>query len=232
MKAYLLNHTPGGSIQFGVHYQQAMPKELVDALMEQASNSGKTELYNNPTFLFNGSAGNNTEKRQRNPFELGLGKIVDFSHDFVGKKALEEYKANPKSTGVTLEWNKEDILDVYASQFRDEEPYQAFETPSNHMNIVNHQVELSIDLVFGKDGKEIGISGGRTESPWHRAMLSLASIELPYAELGTEVFVLWGDVGRRQKKIRATVVPTPYNTNYSNWTFDVNQIPRLSGKQK
>ncbi len=230
IKSYMMNHTPGGSVQFSIHYEQAMPKAIVDALMDKSADKTPGAQYDNAQFVYNGSTGTDSEIRRRNPFELGLGKVVNFDHDFIGKEALLKVRDNQTSTGVTLKWNVEDIIDVYESQFRDEVPYQPFENPSSNMNTVNHKIELSIDRVFDKNGKEIGISGGRTFSPYHQAMLSLASIELPYAQLGEEVFVLWGDPGQRQKKIRASVVPTPYNTNYSNRTFDVNTIPRWSEK--
>jgi vanillate/3-O-methylgallate O-demethylase len=44
-------------------------------------------------------------------------------------------------------------------------------------------------------------------------MLSLAVIDVSHAEPGTEVTVFWGDHGKRQKAIRATVAPAPYKTD-------------------
>ena len=34
---------------------------------------------------------------------------------------------------VTLEWNADDIADVFASQFRDEEPYKYIESPLDYV---------------------------------------------------------------------------------------------------
>jgi glycine cleavage system aminomethyltransferase T len=130
---------------------------------------------------------------------------------------------------VTLEWNYEDIADVYASQYRDEEPYFQFERPGQR-SLVNGEIEQSFDLVLNAAEEEIGISGGRTVSYYHRAMLSLASIDLKYAELGTEVIVLWGDSGCRQKRIRAQVAPLPFNTDYSNRNYDVEKVPHYCSK--
>lgn len=226
--SYMMSHTPGGSQQFGLHYVQDMDEKVLNAMMAMGTENSENAQTQ---FIYNGSAGGDLEKLHKNPFEMGLGKIIDFKHDFVGKNVLEAYRDNQKRTMVTLKWNADDIADVYASQFRDEEPYFPFGNPGQ-IGIVNGKVEISFDLVFNTNGKEIGVSGGRTVSYFHRAMLSLASIDLEYTELETEVIVLWGDLGSKQKKIRATVAPMPYNTNYSNKTFDVNNIPRLKDKHQ
>ena len=61
-----------------------------------------------------------------------------------------------------------------------------------------------------KDGRAVGVSSGRQYSYYYRAMLSLCSIDVTEGELGSEVTVLWGDPGTRQKEIRATVARFPY----------------------
>jgi vanillate/3-O-methylgallate O-demethylase len=53
-------------------------------------------------------------------------------------------------------------------------------------------------------------------------MLSLAVIDAELAAPGTQVEVIWGLPGRRQKAIRATVVPTPYKTD--NRRADLNAL--------
>ena len=57
-------------------------------------------------------------------------------------------------------------------------------------------------------------------------MLSLCSIDVAYGDLGTEAVVVWGEPGRRQKKIRATVSRFPYLDANRNETIDVEAIPR------
>jgi hypothetical protein len=52
-----------------------------------------------------------------------------------------------------------------------------------------------------------------------------------FSELDTEVFVLWGKPGTRQKKIRATVSRFPYLNEPRNDTFDVSKIPCRAGKK-
>lgn len=46
-------------------------------------------------------------------------------------------------------------------------------------------------------------------------MLSLATIDVDHAEIGTEVDVLWGAPGHRQKLIRAVVKSAPYKGDRS-----------------
>ncbi|MDR2108636.1 MAG: hypothetical protein LBP28_04140 [Coriobacteriales bacterium] len=222
--AFLLSHTPGASVQFYLHYDldySGVPYQYF----------AMTPEMNQMMVSWSGSAGKTAEGVHMNPFEVGLGNIVNFNHEFIGKEALLAYKANPKRTNVTLKWNKEDIIEVFASQFNTEsEPYQQFDLPGQ--GAVRENVILaSKDYVLNDKGEKIGISSGRTFSPFHAEMVSLAAIDLEYAQIGSELFVLWGDEGTRQKRIRATVVPTPFNTHYSNKTFDVSSIPRLSDKQ-
>ncbi len=57
-------------------------------------------------------------------------------------------------------------------------------------------------------------------------MLSFESLDRGYLELWPEAFVLGGDPGRRQMKIRARVAPFPYRQSNRNETFDVETIAR------
>ena len=203
---YMMNHTEDGFPQFNYHSDIAMPFFL---------NAGKIE----------GSGRDETS--YRNPYELTWGFCVKFDHDFVGRKALEKIAANPLRTTVTLEWNAEDVADVYRSQFEDGEPYQEFRYINDHMafgddgKIVHFQ-----DKVIDADGKYIGLSRGRSHSYYYKRMISLGTIDLAYAKEGTEVIVLWGHPGTRQKKIRAKVARFPYYNENRNQTFDVNTVPR------
>ena len=203
--AYMSSHTPGG-------YQQGQYQRHHEPPIDYLTN------------ILAGSAGPDMDKRYMNPYELGLGHVVNFNHDFIGKEALLAYlkDTGPKRTLVTLEWNAEDIADIYHSQFRDEVPYSPIDmmVPTDHGGYRGD----TMDLIFDTNGKEIGISGGRTISYFHRVMLSFGYIEEEYTSLGTDVVVLWGNVGSRQKEIRAKVVPTPYNTRFDNRTFDVEAI--------
>lgn len=222
-ESYMLSHTPGGSQQFYIHYMPDLPQECLDMYMSLDSSD-------EPDSIITGSASEHPEEFYMNPFELSLDYVCDFNRPFRGRDALLEYKKDPKRKMVTLKWNPEDLVDIYASQFEEGEPYKQIDYPGQSY-CINHGEESSFDYVLDADGNKIGISTGRTLAPWHKAMLSLASIDLAFTELGTEVYVLWGDPGTRQKKVRATVERMPYNQNYSNRTFDVEQIPHLSERE-
>lgn len=79
-----------------------------------------------------------------------------------------------------------------------------------------------------KEGREIGFSSGRAVSQTYHRMISLGFIERDLAKLGTEVVVIWGDPGSRQKEIRATVARFPYLQVERNDKVDVETIPHLS----
>lgn len=207
------------------HVEACFPTPLVDYMpavgddMEFAQFMGKRhpELSYLAQFPSSGShvqAG--PSDLYRNPTELGWGKNIAFDHEFIGRAALEVVVANPKRTMTTLVWNKEDVHDVYASLFRDETPYEYMEMPRALFD------SFAIDSVL-IDGTEVGVSTSRCYSYHFRDVISLCSIDLPFAEVGQQVEVLWGAPGRPQKVIRATVAAAPYKRD--NRRVDVNSQP-------
>ncbi len=96
-----------------------------------------------------GTLGDNLHDYYRNPIELGWGHLIDWDHEFVGKEALKKIaEANPRKP-VTLVWNVEDVLDVYASFLRDaSEPYLFMPFPRGDDEHGNFQLK-----VVDKDGK-------------------------------------------------------------------------------
>jgi glycine cleavage system aminomethyltransferase T len=142
------------------------------------------------------------------PVEMGWGRSIKFDHDFIGREALEPEVENPRRVMRTLVWNEEDVADVPASFFRkDEEPYKFMEWPREYLG------RVVADKIEDADGNLLGFATSRCYSYYFREMLSLAVIDVSHAEPGTEVTVFWGDHGRRQKAIRATVAPAPYKTD-------------------
>ena len=140
----------------------------------------------------------------RSPVELGWGKNIKFDHDFIGRAALEEEVANPRRMMRTLVWNGDDVADVHASLFRkDQTPYQFMEMPRDQRGF------MYADRVV-RNGVDVGIATSRGYSYYFREMLSLCTIDVSHAEIGTDVVVLWGEPGQRQKEIRAKVAPAPY----------------------
>ena len=116
---------------------------------------------------------------------------------------------------VTLVWNSDDVVDVYASLFRQGEPYQYMEIPTNNYGY------MWADKVL-KDGKLVGVTTSRGYSYYFRQMLSLCTIDVEHSQPGTEVTVVWGNPGERQKEIRATVAPAPYKKD--NRRIDVTRL--------
>jgi glycine cleavage system aminomethyltransferase T len=87
---------------------------------------------------------------------------------------------------------------------------------------------MRIDYVV-KDGQKIGLATGRTPAFAEGTMISLAWIDREFAVEGTEVSVLWGDIGHPQIEIRATVAQFPYyQGEYRNERFDTAEIPRTA----
>ena len=161
------------------------------------------------------------------PVELGWKSCIKFDHDFIGRSALEKIVENQTRDMVTLEWNKDDILDIYASRFEEGEPYPDMDRV-NDIIYSGPLTTLHQDRVLNEEGKDIGISSGRLYSHYYRKMISLCMIDLEYKTEGSEVVVLWGAPGTRQKKIRATVVRFPYYNENRNQVFDVEKINRIN----
>lgn len=175
-----------------------------------------------PRLSFTGSASDDENNFYVTPYDVGWGYLVNFAHDFMGKKALLEIAKNPPRKMVTLEWNTEDVGDVFMSQFRGQDvaPYDRIEWQWPFTWAVRGDYVLA-------DGKKIGVATGKTYAYYERRMVSLACIDKEYAVEGKEVTVLWGSPGHPQKEIRATVARFPYyQGEYRNETFDVEKIPR------
>ncbi|MGQ4556533.1 aminomethyl transferase family protein [Halobellus sp. GM3] len=139
----------------------------------------------------------------RSPVELGWENRIAFDHDFLGREALEAEVENPRRTLVTLVWDDADVVDVYASLFRDGEPYKFMDMPNKQ------QWKMESDRVL-VDAETVGVSTFRGYSYYFREMLSLCTIDVAHAEPGTAVTVVWGEPDGPQKEIDATVAPAPY----------------------
>jgi glycine cleavage system aminomethyltransferase T len=218
IRAYMMNHTEDGFPQAYYHFPYPWGEDK----------GFMGFLANIPGFLgspqaLRGNMGTDYRLRYRNPIELGWAGMVKFDHEFVGREALEKEVANPRRKMVTLLWNTDDVIDVYASQFRQGKPYPPMDDP-NHFTFEGNRHTLYADKVL-KDGKVVGISSGRAYSYYFREMISLSSIDFEYGAMGAEVTVLWGDPGTRQKEIRATVVRFPYLDKNRNQVVDVSKIP-------
>ncbi|HWH26424.1 MAG TPA: hypothetical protein VNT53_07245 [Pseudolysinimonas sp.] len=219
---YNMNHTENGFPQEHIHFIHPWLEnpELVQYFIDNYGMSLP------PVGLY-GSAGDDASLRYRTPYDLGWGHLVSYDHDFLGREALEKVSAAPPRTMRTLVWNGDDVLDIYRSHFEEGEEYQFMRFEGEPVNRELPAPSFS-DAVL-KDGEIVGYSSGRIYSYYYRKMISLVSIDVALADIGTEVVVLWGLPGTRQKEIRATIERFPLYNENRNETFDTSTIPRAAG---
>jgi len=146
------------------------------------------------------------------PVELGYDHIINFDHDFVGKEALQEEIDNPQRKKVTLEWDGDDVTEIFGSLFDDDgDAAQYMDFPHPRSAACPYD-EVRVD------GELVGVSTDKSYVYNEREFLSLALVDTEYADPGTEVTVVWGDptadsprVERHEQvEISATVAPAPY----------------------
>ena len=208
-RTHMLNHLLMGFATRGHHYLPAIYGEDMREYREWLD----ADNYAEANFSLAGSFdADDISAWYRSPVELGWERNVNFDHDFVGRAALEREVENPQRTRVTLVWDPDDVVDVYASLFRDGDHYKFMEMPYQKYRAIEADAVL-------KDGTEVGVSTGRGYSYHFREMLSLCTIDVEYSEPGTEVTILWGEGGdpanpkiesHTQTEIGATVAPSPY----------------------
>lgn len=167
------------------------------------------------------------ELQFRNPVELGWGHIIRLDHEFIGRDALAAEVEKPTRTMVTLAWDHDDLVDLYASQFGEGDQAAVLDFAGDHAVQIGHGGTLTwhADRVL-KDGRLVGVSSGRIYSLFYKEMISLCSLKTDCADLGAQVTVLWGDPGTRQTEIRATVSRFPFLDLERNENIDVTQLPQ------
>lgn len=158
--------------------------------------------------------------RCRTPIEVGWEKSIRLDHDFTGRAAVAAELAAPRRTVVTLEWEAEDVIDIYASHFREGAEYKYLEIPVSPANrgLCGHA-----DHVM-KGGHRVGVSSGTVYSYHFRKAISHATLDIEQAVIGNTVTVLWGDHGGPIKEVRARVARFPYLTEGRNQTVDLGAL--------
>jgi glycine cleavage system aminomethyltransferase T len=210
---YFMNHTENGFPQGGLHF--LFPCWLDGRFAaDPDAPGGKWNLT--------GSASDNIALSFRNPIDVGWGHVVKFDHEFQGRAALEDAAANPRKKIVTLVWDPEDVLDIYRSYFQPDDHYQFIEFVRDRPLPVSAEFfdSLHQDYVL-QNGKVVGVSSSRIYSYYYRKMISLCSIDVEESEIGTQVTVVHGEPGSRQKEIRATVERFPFYNENRNEKVDV-----------
>lgn len=161
----------------------------------------------------------NMRARFRTPHEVNWQRSIRFDHDFCGRDALLQEKQNPTKTIVTLEWDAEDVVDIYASLLRGGEEYKYLEIPGSP---AHRAIHAHADHVL-KDGKKIGYSSGTIYSYYYRKVISHCTLDIEQAKIGNELIILWGDFGGKMKEVRATVSRYPYLDIEKNQTINVKK---------
>ena len=230
---YCCNHTENGFPEYGIHWagDYTQDEEYAEFLRKNNAAVGDDpdfDYMDDTSVIPRGTYSDDPACCYHNPFELGWGHSVNFKdHDFIGKEALQEIANSPHREMVTLEWNPEDIMRCLHSYFEQgDEPYMDMPFPQEHRdlgitfnNIFNYKVM--------KDGELVGQAMWRTYTLYYRAMISLCCIEPEFAKIGTDVTLVYGDVGKRTIDIRAKVARYPYLDLASNKKFDIETIPHF-----
>lgn len=223
---YMCNHTENGFPQQTLHFPGAV---LDDPGFIEYMKATNPDYYDESWTTGSepkGSWSTDIRDYYRNPLELGWGHMVKFDHEFVGREALEKIRdAGPRKM-VTLVWNHEDIMKVFASYFeKDEEPYEDMAFPQD-FGIMGPAENRFYQHKVLKDGKTVGVSMWRTYTLYYRETISLCCIDAELAEVGTDISLIWGNIGKRQLEIRAKVGRYPYLDLTPNKEFDLESIPR------
>jgi vanillate/3-O-methylgallate O-demethylase len=157
----------------------------------------------------------NVEDYYTNPFELGYGFYIGWKTDFIGKDALTKLKDADNRQKVTIEWNRDDLLNVIASNFDQGTPFKWIDLPQPNYSSSNADV-------LERDGRPVGMSMFNGYSYNERCMLSLAVVNSD-VRVGDQLTLKWGEpdeTGKtsiesphKQAEIRVKVAPTPYSAD-------------------
>jgi len=119
-----INHLEACYPTTGVHYWNAASDARMQDYFDFMDNNVPKEWANSPfgsilkhnfPISFMGSwDGESIEELYRSPVEMGWSKSIKFDHEFIGRAALEEEVRHPKRKVVTLEFNSEDMIAIYA----------------------------------------------------------------------------------------------------------------------
>jgi glycine cleavage system aminomethyltransferase T len=228
LNQYECQHSENGFPQCSLHFPNAQSEQpdFIEFLNKDLS-AERLKMHVADLELHpRGTLSDDIKDYFRNPFELGWGHMVNFGHEFIGKKALLEISKHHRKM-VTLIWNPEDMMKVFASYFEEgPEPYPDMAFPHEFSDLGTFKTNYFHYKVL-KDGKLIGAAMWRTYSIYYRKTLSICCIDPEFAEIGTNVTILFGDAGKRSLEIRAKVERYPYLDLPSNKDYDLNTIPRF-----
>ncbi len=157
----------------------------------------------------------NIEDYYLTPWDLGYGHIVKFDHDFIGREALMRLQDRPHRRKMTLIWEPEDVIRVFASLFNEGDRFKYMDIPASHYATYPYDAVLH-------GARTVGISCYPVYTSNFRRWISLCMLDESVAKPGMELTVLWGepDGGTRkptverhvQTEIRVRVTDCPIAT--------------------
>lgn len=231
--SYACNHPENGFPQEGYHFSTSSIEN--DDFLKWLEEIGlDPEAWPRGANYAGSSGTDDMSKRLRNPVWLNWRNCIKLTnHEFIGKEAIAKELANPTMKTVTLVWNVDDIVAAFRTLFdRNEESCRIFNFPMDQV-AKGTNTTLNQDDVLNEADEVIGWSSGRIYSNYSKDMFSVTTLKTEYAELGTEVYVLWGEPGKRQMKIRAIVSKFPHLDMPQNKDYDTNNVPkRYAAKEK
>lgn len=136
------------------------------------------------------------ESQKYSPYELGLGRLVDFKKDhFVGRAALlEEQKKGAARALVGLELDWDEL----------EQQYDAIGMPPQVPSVASR-----VPVPVYRGTEQIGKATSTTWSPALKKMIALASVARGHSAAGTKL-QMEITVEAVRHKITATIVPLPF----------------------
>src|SRR5256886_1747642 len=142
----------------------------------------------------------NIEDYYLTPYALGYGSFIKFDHDFIGREALEQIAKAPHRKKVTLAWNAEDVLKIFASLLvPGGENYKYFDFPN-----CNYASSSFDKIVTGSKTVGFSMFGGYSYN--ERTALSLGVVD-PDIEIGDVLTLIWGEENGGARK--TTLEPPP-----------------------
>lgn len=161
----------------------------------------------------------NVEEFYLTPWDLDYQRVLKFDHDFIGREALEKMVDQEHRTKVTLVWDKEDVLKIFAGMMEEFPGPKLMELPAGHYAAHPYDQVLL-------DGEQVGVSTYPVYSANERAWISLAIIRKDLAEQGTNLNILWGEADggsekphveqHKQMEVGAEVHPWPIHAASRN----------------
>lgn len=136
------------------------------------------------------------ESQKYSPYEIGLGRLVDFKKDhFVGRAALiKERKEGASRSLVGLEINWDEL----------EQHYDAIGMPPQVPSIASR-----VPVPVYRGSQQVGRATSTTWSPVLKKMIALASVSTKHASASTKLQMEM-TVEAVRHKISATIVPLPF----------------------